>query len=361
MTKLSLLVLRCFHKTKNKHENARGFELGFGCKFAFKMQFIRSKLPSFGDNFRKFDAHRKTKDVYQHQTLSGAIITIMSIIIVLFLVSNEFLEYNNVEILSTMVPDKTVGIESIDIQFSLIMKQVTCPKIEFKQSVTRGTLHSHEPERITKTAHEKTGCLLEGTVVVDKTDGNFRFKVEPAYSPAQRVNGPDGTVVSHSAMIAPDLSHEVRYLRFIPRDISDEEELDLFPEDSTYASGLVTGAAVENSGLFNYGVRVISTHDHFLNKTLLHKTQLSVTQRSIRTEMAQIGVSVAGFVTKNEYGLFFSYDFYPIMLENREAKVQTLFQFLTGLCAILGGTITVLGLLDRVVHESTKKLMGKAD
>lgn len=47
---------------------------------------------------------------------------------------------------------------------------------------------------------------------------------------------------------------------------------------------------------------------------------------------------------------------------NREERAKTFVGFLTGLCAVLGGTLTVAAAVDRGVYEGAtklKKLRGK--
>ena len=58
-------------------------------------------------------------------------------------------------------------------------------------------------------------------------------------------------------------------------------------------------------------------------------------------------------------GVVFTYDFYPIMLIHEESR-ESAFAFFTNLCAIVGGTITLLGLIEQCIHHSTKAI-GKKD
>lgn len=55
-----------------------------------------------------------------------------------------------------------------------------------------------------------------------------------------------------------------------------------------------------------------------------------------------------------------NYDFYPVMVRYEEER-QTFFEFITSLCAILGGIVTAMGLVGRVLKHSSKVLAGKAD
>ena len=60
------------------------------------------------------------------------------------------------------------------------------------------------------------------------------------------------------------------------------------------------------------------------------------------------------------HGVVFTYDFYPIMLVREETKTGIL-SFLTNMFAIVGGCITLLGLLEQTIHQSAKALIGKKD
>jgi len=49
-------------------------------------------------------------------------------------------------------------------------------------------------------------------------------------------------------------------------------------------------------------------------------------------------------------------DISPMKVINREERSKTLTGFLTGLCAIIGGTLTVAAAVDRGVYEGTFRL-----
>ncbi|KYQ90746.1 endoplasmic reticulum-golgi intermediate compartment protein 3 [Tieghemostelium lacteum] len=59
-------------------------------------------------------------------------------------------------------------------------------------------------------------------------------------------------------------------------------------------------------------------------------------------------------------GLFFMYDLSPIMMKVTE-RHRSFASFVTGLCAIVGGVFTVAGILDSVIYQSTKNLQKKID
>jgi len=55
-------------------------------------------------------------------------------------------------------------------------------------------------------------------------------------------------------------------------------------------------------------------------------------------------------------GVFVSYDISPMKVINRESRPKTLSGFLTGICAIIGGTLTVAAAVDRGVYEGSRRI-----
>jgi hypothetical protein len=55
-------------------------------------------------------------------------------------------------------------------------------------------------------------------------------------------------------------------------------------------------------------------------------------------------------------GVFFSYDISPMKVINRESRPKTFASFLTGVCAVIGGTLTVAAAIDRGLYEGSTRL-----
>ena len=55
-------------------------------------------------------------------------------------------------------------------------------------------------------------------------------------------------------------------------------------------------------------------------------------------------------------GIFFSYDISPMKVINKEERTKTFAGFLTGVCAVIGGTLTVAAAIDRGVYEGATRL-----
>ena len=54
--------------------------------------------------------------------------------------------------------------------------------------------------------------------------------------------------------------------------------------------------------------------------------------------------------------VFFNYDISPMKVINREARPKTFAGFLTGVCAVIGGTLTVAAAIDRALYEGAARV-----
>jgi len=55
-------------------------------------------------------------------------------------------------------------------------------------------------------------------------------------------------------------------------------------------------------------------------------------------------------------GVFFSYDISPMKVINREVRRKSFADFLTGVCAVIGGTLTVAAAVDRAFYEGSMRV-----
>lgn len=58
-------------------------------------------------------------------------------------------------------------------------------------------------------------------------------------------------------------------------------------------------------------------------------------------------------------GVYFSYDISPMKVINREQRPKSFGAFLTGVCSIIGGVLTVAAVIDRGVWEADKAIRRK--
>lgn len=259
----------------------------------------------------------------------------------------------------------------------------------------------HYAERLD--SQRKEGCRIEGGLRVNKVVGNFHIAPGRSFSNGNMhvhdLNNyfdtpvPGGHVFTHqihSLRFGPQLSEEVTK-KYGTKDLPWTNH-HLNPLDNTEQ---ITHESAYN---FMYFVKVVSTsylplgwetaHDQSIDNGVVdigkygHQSdgsvethQYSVT--SHRRSLSGGDDSAEGHKEKLHArggipGVFFSYvspyttsqdlmtnyiqDISPMKVINREERTKTLSGFLTGLCAIVGGTLTVAAAVDRGVYEGATRL-----
>eukprot|EP01006_Ploeotia_vitrea_P031874 TRINITY_DN64161_c0_g2_i1.p1 TRINITY_DN64161_c0_g2~~TRINITY_DN64161_c0_g2_i1.p1 ORF type:complete len:393 (+),score=38.73 TRINITY_DN64161_c0_g2_i1:78-1256(+) len=188
-------------------------------------------------------------------------------------------------------------------------------------------------------ASAKEGCMVHGSVHVNKVQGNFHFAPGKSFQHAG----------NHVHDFLPfelegfNISHKITKLGFG----ADYPGL-VNPLDNEYRM-FPTGP----NGLYQYFIKVVPTIYEKLDGTQLTTNQYSVTEH-FRPRSPGIDPSGGGVVP----GVFFIYDLSPIMVHIKETqRHHSLLHFLTNLCAIIGGVFTVAGIIDRVWHSASSQMM----
>eukprot|EP01027_Heterolobosea_sp_BB2_P002026 GEZU01003044.1.p1 GENE.GEZU01003044.1~~GEZU01003044.1.p1 ORF type:complete len:389 (+),score=137.51 GEZU01003044.1:121-1287(+) len=183
-------------------------------------------------------------------------------------------------------------------------------------------------------AAKKEGCNLYGFILVNKVAGNFHFAPGLSFNQASR----------HVHDYMPfeieqfNVSHVIHRLGF--------------GEDYPGLKNPLDGASKiieEGSGLYQYFIKVVPTIYEFADGRKLETNQYSVTEsfRPKKGSSQQLVPSV-----------FFMYDLSPIMVHIRE-KRKSFIHFLTSLCAIVGGVLTVAGLVDTILYNALRGMKKK--
>ncbi|KAG8369170.1 hypothetical protein BUALT_Bualt15G0123400 [Buddleja alternifolia] len=170
------------------------------------------------------------------------------------------------------------------------------------------------------------GCRVYGVLDVQRVAGNFHMSVHGLnIFVAQMIfEGSSHVNVSH---IIHDLSFGPKYPGIHN------------PLDDT--SRILRGA----SGTFKYYIKIVPTEYKYISKEVLPTNQFSVTEY---------------FSPINEFdrtwpAVYFLYDLSPITVTIREER-RSFLHFITRLCAVLGGTFALTGLLDRWMYRLIEAL-----
>jgi hypothetical protein len=371
---------------------------------------------------KMFDIHTKSLDGVTQQTTIGAIVTLISSVVVLMLLFSELRLYTTTELVSRMYPDNGVGrsSESVRLHFDVEFPEIDCELIKFSQEVTRGQTHILEEEQHAEIKREamvhpdkvgKFGCWVHGSLLTDKVGGHFIFKVTPT---ERRMTAEDkermtkeleaaGITQENSKQMAsqiiqvlPPLKHNIRHIMFLPAEgpgadkdgallserkknmarrnnrsrVRDKTARGLLYNDKKFGleqekTLFETAMDVESGkGLKHYMLQVVPTHYKSRRGPKYDQllNQYSVTQKVIDTSLISHGgvIQLAGQSFSDTYGLVFSYDFYPVKLTLEERK-ESFLEFLANLVGIVGGVITVINLVGMTVGAGVKAVIGKKD
>ena len=99
-------------------------------------------------------------------------------------------------------------------------------------------------------------------------------------------------------------------------------------------------------GMYQYYFQIVPTLVKYQNGTSIQTNQYSVTEH-MRHVSPGSGRGLPG--------VFFFYQISPLHVEIVEGYRKGYIAFFTSLCAIVGGVVTTMGLLDQVLYSRTQK------
>lgn len=183
------------------------------------------------------------------------------------------------------------------------------------------------------------GCQLFGYVDVNKVSGNIHFSPGKSY-PRAPMHLHD--LASFQAKEF-NVSHRINALSF----------------GDSYPGAVNPLDGVENNvrtggGMFMYYTKVVPTTYAYSRNNRLSTNQYSVTQHY------RVALPEENEKTQGLPGVFIFFEFSPIRVVIEE-KRKPLVYLVSQLCAILGGVLTVAGLVDRVVFRSLKSIEKKME
>ncbi|PWW78760.1 DUF1692-domain-containing protein [Tuber magnatum] len=206
----------------------------------------------------------------------------------------------------------------------------------------------HYAERLDEMREE--GCNIAGHLSVNKVIGNFHIAPGKSFSSAQMhvhdLNQYFASPKEHT------FTHTIHHLSFGP-DLPASVKVQRNPLDDSRQ------VAQERSFNFMYFIKVVSTSYLPLGVSekpyapgAIETHQYSVTSHK-RSLMG--GADKEHASTIHARGgipsVFFSYDISPMKVINREVRAKSFAGFLTGVCAVIGGTLTVAAAIDRGLYE----------
>eukprot|EP01098_Paradermamoeba_levis_P013553 TRINITY_DN6209_c0_g2_i1.p1 TRINITY_DN6209_c0_g2~~TRINITY_DN6209_c0_g2_i1.p1 ORF type:complete len:395 (+),score=84.60 TRINITY_DN6209_c0_g2_i1:80-1264(+) len=183
---------------------------------------------------------------------------------------------------------------------------------------------------------QNEGCQIYGYLLVNKVAGNFHF-------------APGKSFQQHSMHV-----HDLQPFKWATFNISHQIVRLSFGTDFPGIVNPLDGVkkvSGEGSTMYQYFVKIVPTIYESGPTKALSTNQFSVTEHDRVVDAKNPG-------GHGLPGVFFMYDLSPIMV--KLTKTQKSFsQFLTGVCAIIGGIYTVAGLIDSFIYSATRSLEKK--
>lgn len=240
-------------------------------------------------------------------------------------------------------------------------------------------------------SQRREGCRIEGVLRVNKVPGNFHIAPGRGFT--------SGNIHAHdlwsffNAGSLPEgekhtMTHEIHQLHFgpqLPEELSSRLQS---PEHQYQPLDNTKQLTNEPSYNFAYFVKVVSTAylplgwdesvmadssgyaqerktplgTHGLDhgpqgKIETHQYSVTSHKRSLSGGTdAENGHKERIHASDGIPGVFFNYDISPMKVINREVRPKTFTGFLTGVCAIVGGTLTVAAAIDRGLYEGVTRV-----
>ncbi|GAA5982498.1 hypothetical protein JCM10908_006673 [Rhodotorula pacifica] len=209
------------------------------------------------------------------------------------------------------------------------------------------------------------GCNIAGKVRVNKVVGNFHLSpgrsfqsnIKQAQELVPYLQGAGG---SH------DFGHVVNHFSFASE--TEEEFVGMGgrkAKEVKKALGIVDpldgvkAHTDKGNFMFQYFLKVVSTRFQFLDGRELNTHQYSVTQYERDLSNNKAVEKQGGHQTMHGYagtpGVFFNYEISPLQVISRETR-ESFAHFATSLCAIVGGVLTIAGLVDSLVYGHMRRL-----
>jgi hypothetical protein len=224
----------------------------------------------------------------------GAILTVVTVIIVLWLIFSELSTFFKIETVSRMVIDKGSSFEAVKLAFDIIFPFIVCSRLSYSQEVTKGTLHVHEKGDIAKLPIKADkgveGCSVTGSFLIDKVGGNFKFSISESET-------------------SYNLSHIVNYVDFMPPsgDILDANAFGIPKHFNRSYVGIVGDISV-----YQYVMQIVPTQHKTLYGKLSFLNQYSVSEKPFTPTQVQLAEYSSSSPPKGFVGVMFTYDFNPV-------------------------------------------------
>ncbi|MXQ95220.1 hypothetical protein E5288_WYG006109 [Bos mutus] len=281
-----------------------------------------------------FDIYRKVPKDLTQPTYTGAIISVCCCLFILFLFLSELTGFITTEIVNELYvddPDKDSG-GKIDVSLNISLPNLHCELVglDIQDEMGRHEV-GHIDNSMKIPLNNGVGCRFEGQFSINKVPGNFHVSTHSATAQPQN----------------PDMTHVIHKLSF----------------GDTLQVHNVHGAFNALGGADRLTSNPLASHDYILKIVpTVYEDKSGKQQYSYQYTVANKEYVAYSHTGRIIPAIWFRYDLSPITVKYTERR-QPLYRFITTICAIIGGTFTVAGILDSCIFtasEAWKKIqLGK--
>lgn len=321
---------------------------------------------SFLARFKSLDIYRDIPKDLTQQTTTGALVSVICGIAIIYLFISEFSSYLTIQTESQMyvdAPRDTADSHAmIQINLNITLHQVPCAILSVDAQDIMGTHivdvggelrksrlssmglpmvdsagYPLPPEGGDPVQQRGEGCNVHGYLIVKKVPGNFHISCHAH---------PDLIEVFYAQSMM-NVSHTIHHLSF-------GDTVRVNAAAGTNPLNGVSRIVVPNEEnrqgespvSFEYYIKVVPTTFEFIDGTIEHSYQFDANSNEV------IG----------HYrlpALYFRYDTSPITMKFRQFRTA-FSHFVVQVCAIIGGVFTVMGMINTFVHSSLEHVLKKA-
>lgn len=279
-----------------------------------------------GFDVKRLDIYRKIPKDLTQPTLTGAVVSVCCSVFIVFMLVTEFWYFITPDIQSELLVDNANPTDRIPVRLNISLHNLKCEYlgIDIQDDMGRHEVGFVENTVKTPIGTDGEGCLFEARFHINKVPGNFH-------------------VSTHSVDVQPsnyDFKHTIhevtfgsRIKRISSKNIGTFNSLK--GRDKSDANGLES---------HEYHMKIVPTTYEDLSHTKLVAYQYTFAYRNY------ISMGHGGRVIP---AIWFRYDLNPITVKYHETR-PPLYHFLTTVCAIVGGTFTVAGIIDSFLFSATE-------
>lgn len=276
-------------------------------------------------DIRRFDIYRKVPKDLTQPTLTGACISIFSVLFILFLFLSELSLFITHDVVSELtVEDPVKHSEKIPVFINLTLPNLNCKYLGLDIQDDMGRHEVGFQDNTQKfEVSGGNGCRMESHFLINKVPGNFHVSTHSAESQ------PDN----------PDMTHIIHKVRF-GMDLQEGKD--------------VSGSFNPMEGLDKTKSQAIATHDYIVKIVpSVYEDSRGNLRYPYQYTFSYRDVVQYGHGGRMMPAIWFRYDLSPITVRYKE-KRKPFYTFLTTVCAIVGGTFTVAGILDSCIFTAAE-------